>query len=91
MSTREDFEIYTFTRNGHTWWGFKVNYFGKYAAPSEELILQMRKEVKKRVKARLAWVERENQKYYARLAERERQRALLLKETKKAERELGII
>lgn len=91
MNTREDFEIYTFTRNGRTWWAFKVDYFGKYAAPTEELILQTRREVKRRVKARLAWVEKENQKYYARLAEKERQRALLLKEAKEAKRKLGII
>lgn len=91
MSTREDFEIYTFTRSGHTWYGFKVDYFGKYAAPTEEQILKLRAQIKKRVKAKLDWVERENQKYYARMAEQERRRALLFKENKEAERKAGIV
>lgn len=91
MSVREDFEIYTFKRNGATWYGFKVDYFGKYAAPSEEQILKLRSQIKRKVKARLEWVERENQKYYARMAERERRRALLFKEAKAAERKAGAI
>lgn len=82
MNTREDFEIYTFNKNGHVWYGFKVDYFGRYSAPTEEQILKIRRNVKRRVKARLEWVERENQKYYARLAEEERRRALFLKEAK---------
>lgn len=90
MSMREDFEIYTFTRNGHQWYGFKVDYFGVYAAPTEEQILQLRKEIKKRVKARLKWVEMENRKYYARMAREEAKRALLLREAKDAERKAGL-
>lgn len=90
MTTREDFEIYTFNRNGHKWYGFKVDYFGKYAAPSEEQILKLCAKIKKRVKARLKWVEMENQKYYARMAKQERQRALLLKEAKELERKAGL-
>lgn len=85
MATREDFEIYQFLRNGQQWYGFKVDYIGVYSAPSKELIMQKRKEVKKIVKEKLAWVERENQKYYARLAEEERQRASSLHEAKQQE------
>lgn len=79
---REDFEIYEFVRNDKQWYGFKVDYFGRYSAPSKQQILKLRREIKRKVKARLEWVERENQKYYARMAEEERQRALLLKEAK---------
>lgn len=79
---REDFEIYKFIRNGHQWYGFKVEYYGIYSAPSEEQILEFRKRIKKEVAAKLRWVGRENKKYYARLAEEERQRALLLKKNK---------
>ena len=86
MNTREDFEIYTITRNGHVWYRFKVDYIGVYTAPTEEQILELRRKIKRHVKAKLEWVERENQKYYARLAAQERRRALLLKEAKKAER-----
>lgn len=91
MNKREDFEVYTITRNGRVWYRFKVDYIGVYTAPTEELILELRKKVKRQVKARLGWVERENQKYYARMAERERQRALLLKEAKEAERKAALI
>lgn len=86
MNKREDFEIYTVTRNGHVWYRFKVDYIGVYSAPTEEQILDLKRKVKRQVKAKLEWVERENQKYYARMAEKERQRALLLKEAKEAER-----
>ena len=86
MNKREDFEIYTVTRNGRTWYRFKVDYIGVYSAPTEEQILILKKKVKRQVKAKLEWVERENQKYYARMAAKERQRALLLKEAKEAER-----
>lgn len=88
---REDFEIYTFKRNGTVWYGFKVDYFGKYAAPSEKQILKIRDQIEKKVKARLEWVERENKKYYARMAAQERRRALLFKEAKDAERKAGAI
>ena len=91
MSMREDFEIYTFKRNGTVWYGFKVDYFGKYAAPSEKQILKIRDQIEKKVKARLEWVERENKKYYARMAVQERRRALLFKEAKDAERKAGAI
>lgn len=90
MTTREDFEIYTFNRNGHRWYGFKVDYFGKYAAPSEEQVLKLRTQIKRKVKAKLEWVERENQKYYARMAKQESQRALLFKDAKEAERKSGL-
>lgn len=79
---REDFEIYQFMRNGHQWYGFKVEYYGIYSAPSEEQILEIRKRIKKEVAAKLRWVERENQKYYARLAREEHKRALLFKKNK---------
>lgn len=91
MNKREDFEIYQIIRNGRIWYRFKVEYFGIYTAPTEELILKTRREVRRQVKARLEYVERENQKYYARLAERERQRALFLKEAKEQERKAGAI
>ncbi len=91
MNTREDFEIYTFTRNGRVWYGFKVDYFGKYAAPTRELILQIRRNIKRKVKARLEWVEKENQKYYARMAKQERLRVLSFKEAKEAERKAYVI
>lgn len=91
MNVREDFEIYTFSRNGHKWYGFKVDYFGKYAAPTEEQILKLRGQIKRKVKARLEWVERENQKYYARMAEQEHRRALLFKARKELERKNGVI
>lgn len=91
MSMREDFEIYTFKRNGTVWYGFKVDYFGKYAAPTEEQILKIRTRIKREVKARLEWVERENQKYYARMAEQERRRALLFKKIREAKRKAGLI
>lgn len=83
---REDFEIYTITRNGRTWYRFKVDYYGRYTAPTEKQILEIRRKIKRQVKLRLEWVERENQKYYARLAEQERQRALSLKEAKDLEK-----
>ena len=79
---REDFEIYTIAREGKTWYGFKVDYFGVYSSPSKEGILRLRRKIKYQVKKKLEWVESENQKYYARLAEEERQRALLFKEAK---------
>ena len=79
---REDFEIYQFKRKGQQWYGFKVEYFGIYSAPSEEQILEICRRVKRQVKKKLEWVERENQKYYARMAEQERQRALLFKEAR---------
>ena len=91
MNKREDFEIYTVTINGRTWYKFKVDYIGMYSAPSESAILDLRKKVKRQVKAKLEWVERENQKYYARMAEQERRRALSLKEAKEAERKAGVI
>lgn len=80
---REDFEIYQFIRNDHQWYGFKVEYFGIYAAPSKELILKKREEIRKAVKRRLAWVEKENQKYYARLVKEENERAILFRKNKK--------
>lgn len=86
MAMREDFEIYTIRRNGRVWYAFKVDYFGKYYAPTEEQILKLRRSIKRKVKAKLEWVEEENQKYYARLAEQERKRALLFKEAKDIER-----
>ena len=91
MIKREDFEIYTVTINGKTWYKFKVEYFGVYTAPTEELILKLRTRIKRKVKEKLEWVEEENQKYYARLAEQERRRALRLKEEKEIERKAGII
>lgn len=91
MNKREDFEIYTTTINGRVWYRFKVDYIGVYSAPSEEEILKLRTKIKRKVKEKLEWVEKENQRYYARLAEKERQRALLLKEAKEAERKAGLI
>ena len=88
MNKREDFEIYTIKKNDRVWYRFKVEYFGVYTAPSERQILTLRRKVKRQVKLRLEWVERENQKYYARLAKQECQRALLLKENKEAERKV---
>lgn len=82
MSTREDFEIYTINSGGRIWYKFRVEYFGAYSAASMEEILKIRERVREQVKARLEWVEEENQKYYARMAKQERQRALLLKEAK---------
>jgi hypothetical protein len=82
VSTREDFEIYTIRSGGCTWYKFKVEYFGAYTASSLEEILKIRERVKVQVEARLEWVEEENQKYYARMAEQERRRAILLKEAK---------
>ena len=82
MSTREDFEIYTIRSGERTWYKFRVEYFGAYSAASMEEILKIRERVRRQVKARLEWVEEENKKYYARMAEQERQRALLLKEAK---------
>ena len=86
--TREDFEIYTVTANGKTWYKFKVDYIGVYSAPSEEQIKKIREEVKKEVKAKLEWVEEENQKYYARLAAEEENRASLLHEAKELENKI---
>jgi len=80
---REDFEIYEFTHNNKKWYGFKVDYIGRWAAPSKKRILWLREKAKQYVKEKLEWVEEENQKYYARMAEEERQRALLLKQSKK--------
>lgn len=83
MTMREDFEIYEFIRDGKQWYGFKVEYFGIYAAPTKELILEKREQIKQAVKRRLNWVERENQKYYARLAREESKRAILFKKNKR--------
>ena len=91
MVMREDFEIYTVKRNGKVWYAFKVDYFGRYYAPTEEQILKLRTSIKRKVKAKLEWVEEENQKYYARLAEQERKRALLFRAKKEAERKAGLI
>ena len=91
MNKREDFEIYTIIINGRTWYRFRVEYFGVYTAPTEKRIIKLREAVKVRVQKRLEWVERENQKYYARLAAKERQRALSLKAEKESERKAGII
>ena len=44
--------------------------------------MQLQSKAKKYVEKKLAWVERENQKYYARLAAEERERALSLKEAR---------
>jgi uncharacterized protein YerC len=85
MTTREDFEIYEFLRNGQQWYGFKVDYIGIYSAPSKKQIEEILQKVKRQVRNKLAWVERENKKYYARLAEEERQRALSLKQAKEIE------
>jgi methionyl-tRNA formyltransferase len=82
---REDFEIYKFMRNGQQWYGFKVDYIGVYSAPSEEKIKEIRAKVKKKVKAKLDWIEKENQKYYARLAAEEDERASSLREAKEIE------
>lgn len=82
---REDFEIYNFIRNGQQWYGFKVDYIGIYSAPSEKKIKEIRAKVKKKVEAKLAWVERENQKYYARLAAEEDKRASSLHKAKEIE------
>ena len=87
MNTREDFEIYKVTNNGRERYRFKVDYIGVYSAPTEKAILELRRKVRRQVKAKLEWVERENQKYYARMAEREHQRALFLKALKDIERE----
>lgn len=84
--TREDFEIYKICINGRTWYRFKVEYFGVYTAPTEDQILKLREKAKIDLQKRIEWVEEENKKYYARLAERERQRALSLKEEKEIER-----
>lgn len=91
MNKREDFEIYKVNINGHVFYRFKVEYFGIYTAPTIKQILGLRERVKIKVKERLEWVEKENKKYYARLAEQERQRALLLKESKEKERKAGVI
>lgn len=88
MSEREDFEIYEFIRNDKTWYGFKVDYIGRWVAPSMSQILAIQKKAREYVKAKLEWVERENKKYYARLAEEERQRALLFKQAKQKEKRL---
>ena len=86
MSTREDFEIYEIERNDKTWYTFKVEYIGRWYSPTKEGILKKQEAVREYVAERIAWVERENKKYYARLAEEERQRALLFAEAKKLER-----
>lgn len=86
MSTRKDFEIYEFRRHNRHYYAFKVDYIGYYIAQSEEEILKLQKKAKEYVKKKLAWVESENQKYYARLAEQERQRALLFKKAKQESR-----
>ena len=85
MNKREDFEIYTITINGRVWYRFKVEYYGVYTASSEKQILKLREKIKQEVKEKLEWIEEENQKYYARMAEQERQRALLFKKTKELE------
>lgn len=85
---REDFEIYEFIRNGKQWYGFQVEYYGKYAAPTKEKILELRKKIRQEVKEKLQWIDEENKKYYARLAEEERQRALLFKRIKEFETEI---
>ena len=83
---REDFEIYEFTSNGQTFYAFKVDYIGRWVARSKREILAKQKKIREYVRKKLEWVEQENQKYYARLAEEERQRALLLKKAKNVER-----
>lgn len=80
---REDFEIYRVDREGHIYYKFKVDFYGVYYAKTYKEILKKREKIRKEVKARLEWVEQENQKYYARLAEEERKRALLLKQARK--------
>ena len=65
-----------------------MDYIGVYSAPSEEQIKKIREEVKKEVKAKLEWVEEENQKYYARLAAEEEKRASLLHEAKELENKI---
>lgn len=89
METREDFKIYKLEKNGEVWYFFKVDFFGKYFEPTKELILQKRKEIRQKVKEKRAWVERENKKYYARLAAEERQRAFLLRQAKEEERQIS--
>ncbi len=79
---REDFEIYEFIRDNKQWYGFKVDYIGQWSAPSMNKILAIQRKVRAYVKAKLEWVEKENKKYYARLADEERRRALLLKRAK---------
>lgn len=84
---REDFEIYEFTSsNGQHFYAFKVEYIGRWVARTEKEILKKREEVREYVRKRLEWVESENKKYYARLAQEERQRALSLKKAKDVER-----
>lgn len=91
MIKREDFEIFTIKINGRTWYRFKVDYFGVYTAPTEKRILKLREKIKVKVQERIEYVEKENQKYNARLAEQERRRALSLKEAKEIERKAGLI
>lgn len=91
MNKREDFEIYPIKINGRTWYRFRVEYYGVYSASSEKQILKLQEKIKQEVKEKLEWIEQENQKYYARMAEQERRRALLFKETKEAERKAGLI
>lgn len=88
MAQREDFEIYEFIRNDQQWYGFKVDYYGVYSAPSKEKILELRTKIKREVKEKLDWIEKENQKYYARLAKEEEKRASLLHEAKEIERNI---
>lgn len=91
MYEREDFEIYTFFRNGKQWYGFKVDYIGRWSAPTKEQILDQQKKIRKYVQKKLEWVERENQKYYARLAREECKRALLFKQAKQQEHQVKLI
>lgn len=79
---REDFEIYEFTRDDKTWYGFRVQYYGIYSSPTKEGIYKLRDKIRQEVKEKLEWIDQENKKYYARMAEEERQRALLFKRNK---------
>jgi len=84
MARREDFEIEHRVVNGKDYYSFNVEYFGYYVAHTEREILNLRDVVKKQVEDKLAWIEEENQKYYARLAQEEERRALFLKALRKA-------
>lgn len=83
MSAREDFEIYRVEKDGQIYYKFKVEYYGVYYAKTKIAILKKREKIRKEVAKKLEWIERENQKYYARLEAQERKRALLLKQAKK--------
>lgn len=87
---REDFEIYRVIKDGEIYYKFKVDFYGAYYAKTKQAILKKREKIQEEVKEKLEWVEQENQKYYARLAEQERQRALYLKKIKKKEKKLPV-